>query len=318
MFQIFYNFVYHIHLPYLESVYDNRKEYTSAMVDLSVITVTYCSGKQIERLIHSVQKGCVDISYEHIIVDNGSTDNTLELVRAFENPVVCLENQKNLGFSKANQLGYQKSKGRYLLFLNPDMEVEAGSLDEMIRWMDQRQDAGIAGCMLVDEEGRFSREAAPRRFPKLYEQFIILLKLGNIFPQSLDCYFYKDRDFSKEQLVDSVRGSFMLMRRELANCLGWPFDPRYFIWFEDVDVCREAWRHGFKVVYTPHVRCKDAIGQSFNQRSRKWRFRQYANSLLVYLRKWEPFYIWCWVPLLFMPIASVIGSRWYSRLRKKT
>ncbi len=286
------------------------------MLDLSIITVTYCSEKQIETLIRSVQKGCSKISYEHILVDNGSSDNTLALIQSFGDAVICLDNKENLGFSKANQLGYQKSKGCYLLFLNPDMEVEEKSLDKLFEWMDSRSEIGIAGCRLVDHEGKFNQEAAPRRFPRLYEQFIILLKLQKLFPKSLDRYFYQDLDFSKEQVVDSVRGSFMLMRRELTNLLGWPFDPRYFIWFEDVDICREAKKHGFGVVYTPIVQCKDAIGQSFKQRNRKWRFRQYSESLLIYLKKWEPFYIWCWVPLFYAPIAAAIGSGWYGKIKK--
>lgn len=287
-----------------------------AMLDLSIITVTYCSEKQIETLIRSVQQGCREISYEHILIDNGSTDNTLALIESFGNSVICLKNKENLGFSKANQIGYQKSKGRYLLFLNPDMEVEEKSLDKLVDWMDSRVDVGIAGCKLVNQEGNFNQEAVPRRFPRLYEQFVILLKLQKLFPKSLDSYFYKDLDFSKEQVVDTVRGSFMLMRRELTNRLGWPFDPRYFIWFEDVDICREARKHGFSVIYTPIVQCKDAIGQSFKQRNRKWRFHQYSESLLRYLKKWEPFYVWCWVPLLYVPIASVIGARWYERLKR--
>lgn len=287
------------------------------MLDLSIITVTYCSEKQVERLIRSVQKGCRKISYEHILVDNASSDQTVPAIQRFGSSVICLANEKNLGFSAANRAGYQLSRGRYVLFLNPDMEVEEGGLDLMVEWMDSRPNVGIAGCRLTDERGNFNHEASPRRFPRLHEQFIILLKLQKVFPRSLDRYFYKDRDFTLEQHVDSVRGSFMLLRRELIDLTGWPFDPRYFIWFEDVDICREAWKHGFTVTYTPAVACKDAIGQSFKQRDRSWRFRQYAESLSRYLKKWEPIYIWCWIPLLYTPIARAVGSQWYERLKNK-
>lgn len=283
--------------------------------DLSVITVTYCSENQIGSLISSMRKGCERTSFEHILIDNASSDATVDVIRSYGNDVICIANDKNLGFSAANLLGYQQAKGRYLLFLNPDMEVEANSLDRMVEWMDAHPGTGIAGCRLVDSQGNFNQEAAPRRFPKLHEQFILLLKLQKLFPRSLDRYFYKDRDFSKEQPVDSVRGSFMLMRRELIESLGWPFDPRYYIWFEDVDICREAWKHGFSVDYTPIVSCKDAIGQSFKQRDRRWRFRQYAESLQCYLKKWEPFQVWCWVPLVYKPLAFVIGSTWVKYLK---
>jgi GT2 family glycosyltransferase len=286
------------------------------MLDLSIITVTYQSEKQIESLIRSVRLGCQKISYEHIIVDNGSFDHTVPLIHSSGSPVVCLPQAKNLGFSAANILGYRQSKGRYLLFLNPDMEVEECGVDRMVDWIHGRKDVGIAGCRLLDQEGRYNAEATPRRFPKLHEQFILLLKLQKMFPKALNRYFYKDMDFTKEQAVDSVRGSFMLMRREFIDAVGWPFDPLYFIWFEDVDICREAWKHGFSVFYTPLVTCKDAIGQSFKQRDRRWRFRQYSESLLRYLKKWEPFYVWCWVPLLYRPLAAVIGSKWFERTKR--
>jgi len=286
------------------------------MLDLSVITITYYSEGQIERLIRSVQSGCRHISYEHILIDNGSTDNTPSLIASFGNTVIFLPSKTNLGFSAANQLGYKHSKGRFLLFLNPDMEVEEGSLDKLVAWMKSYPKVGIAGCQLVNPDGEFNQEAAPRRFPKLHEQFIILLKLQRFFPKALDRYFYKDLDFSKEQFVDTVRGSFMLMRREFIEGLGWPFDPRYFIWFEDVDICREAEKLGFLVAYTPQIRCKDAIGRSFAQRERSWKFNQYAKSLLCYLKKWEPIYVWCWGVLLYRPMAAVIGSKWVGKLKK--
>lgn len=285
------------------------------MIDLSIVTVTYCSEKNIERLIRSVQNGCQTISYEHILIDNGSPDHTLALIQSFENSVTHVANKNNLGFAAANLLGYQQSKGRYLLFLNPDMEVEEKGLDKIVKFMEDRPEAGIVGCQLVDQEGKFNREAAPRRFPKLPEQFMLLLKMQKFFPKALDSYFYKDLDFSKEQCVDTVRGSFMLMRREFITLVGWPFDPRYFIWFEDVDICREAWKRGFSVIYTPLIKCTDAIGQSFKQRDRSWKFRQYAKSLSCYLRKWEPFYIWCWAPLIYRPLAYMIGSKWCKRAK---
>lgn len=249
------------------------------------------------------------------MIDNASSDGTVDLIRSYKDTVICIANAKNVGFSAANLQGYKQASGRYVLFLNPDMEVDEGSLDKMVEWMDVHPGTGIAGCRLVTAEGDFNHEAAPRRFPRLHEHFILLLKFQKLFPGALDRYLYKDLDFSREQSVDTVRGSFMLMRREFIDSLGWPFDPRYYIWFEDVDICREAWKKGFTVDYTPVVSCRDAIGQSFRQRDRRWRFRQYTESLGRYLRKWEPFHVWCWVPLLYRPLAFLIGSTWVKYLK---
>ena len=112
----------------------------------------------------------------------------------------------------------------------------------------------------------------------------------------------KDFNSDSEQEVDSVRGSFMLVRRELIDKLGWGFDPRYFFWFEDVDLCREAKRLGFKVVYTPIVSCVDYFGQSFKQRTSIWKQKIFSRSMLTYFQKWEPWWKWIWIAI-FRPVG---------------
>ena len=103
---------------------------------------------------------------------------------------------------------------------------------------------------------------------------------------------------TKLQDVDSVRGSFMLMRKSMIKQLGWAFDPRYYIWYEDVDICREAKRLGYKVVYNPVISCIDYVGQSFKKRDTLWKQKQFTASMLTYYKKWEPIYVWMWIALL--------------------
>ena len=124
----------------------------------------------------------------------------------------------------------------------------------------------------------------------------------------------RDMDPDQEQEVDSIRGSFMLMRREFLDKTGWAFDPRYFIWYEDVDICREAKRHGYKVIYTPIITCVDYVGQSFKKRTTLWKQKQFTKSMLSYFQKWEPWYKWVWIALL-RPVG--IGMAWVNdRLAK--
>lgn len=282
-----------------------------AKPEISIITVTYLSERHVLPLIASVMRSCKGIFYEHIIVDNGSTDQTLSLLSSFEGQVDIIPLNTNVGFSAANLIGYKQARGQFLLFLNPDMEIfgKEGEMARLLAWLKPQPDVGIASCKLVDAKQKINHEALPRRFPRLIEQLAILLKLDKIFPKLLDSYLYKDLDFSKTHVVDSVRGSFMLMPRPFIETVGWPFDPRYFIWFEDVDICREAKKHGFKVVYTPIISCKDSIGQSFNRQRRSWRFRQYAKSLFIYFKKWEPFTIWGLALTVYMPLAFFLGSK---------
>jgi GT2 family glycosyltransferase len=145
---------------------------------------------------------------------------------------------------------------------------------------------GIAGPKLILPSGVLNEDAMPRRFPRLWEMMSIVSKVPHVFPRMLDDYLYRDRDFTREQRVDSVRGSCMLVRRTFVDELGWAFDPRYFIWFEDVDTCREAYRHHFQVVYTPIISCIDLVGQTFAQRTVWWKQKQFIKSMMVYFLKW--------------------------------
>lgn len=261
-------------------------------MDLSIITVTWNSAEHIVRQIQSVQRGCKNISCEQIIVDNGSTDDTVKIIEAQNAPLRLIKNQHNAGFAAANNQGYQESRGEFLLFLNPDMVVQKDSLDILVEWMRKHPEVGIAGCKLVNERGEVNIKAGykspgPRRFPTLWNQLAIVLKIHHIFPSVLNHYLYHGFDENKEQEVDSVRGAFMCVRRELLEKLGWAFDPRYFIWFEDVDLCREAKRLGYQVMYTSVISCVDRVGTSFAKRNLLWKQFQLIKSMVKYFAKWK-------------------------------
>jgi len=256
-------------------------------MDLSVITVTWNSAELIREQIKSVKAGCKNISFEEIIVDNASTDKTADVIAGEFPDIKLIRNDKNRGFAFPNNQAAKLAQGEFLLFLNPDMRVEDGSLDKMVEWMRYHQDVGVASCKLLDERGNLNTEALPRRFPTVWDQLAIILKLPHLFPRIIDKYLFKDFNANAEQEVDSVRGSFMIMRREVYQKLGWAFDPRYFIWFEDVDLCREVKKMGLKVVYTPIISCVDYIGQSFKKRNTFWKQKQFIKSMAQYFWKWR-------------------------------
>ncbi len=278
-------------------------------MDLSVITVTWNSADLIPTQIMSVRNGCKNISFEQLIADNASTDDTVKIIEELQNVssatdshprgndygIKLIKNNFNTGFGFPNNQCAKISHGDFLLFLNPDMRVSEGGLDKMVAWMRERPDVGLASCKLTDQNGNVNEDAVPRRWPGVWDQLAIIFKLPHLFPRVLDKYLYKNFDADKEQEVDSVRGSFMLMRREVYEKLGWAFDPRYFIWFEDVDTCREVKRLGFKVVYTPIISCVDYIGQSFKQRTTLWKQKHFTESMLQYFKKWEPWHKWVWI-----------------------
>ena len=198
-----------------------------------------------------------------------------------------IENGKNIGFGAANNAGHAKATGEFILLLNPDMRLEPGSLKVLVDWMRSHEDVGIVSPKLVAQDGSIQKDALPRRFPGLLDQLAIVLKLSHVFPGLLNRYVYKGFDPEKEQDVDSVRGSFLLLRKSIADRLGWIFDPRYFIWFEDVDICREVKKMGFRVVYTPIISCVDYVGQTFKRFPSVQKQQWFTKSMIAYFAKWE-------------------------------
>ncbi len=271
-------------------------------MDLSVITVSWNSEDKIGKQIESVRDACSGLEYEEIIIDNNSGDNTVGLVKEKHPFVKLIVNKDNAGFAKANNQGAKISTGDFLLFLNPDMKLENGSLKKIIDWIKQKSEVGLASCKLMDEQGENNLEASPRRLPTILNQLVIILKLNHLFPSLLNNYLYNDFDFDKEQEVNSVRGSFMLMPRIVYEKLGYAFDEYYYIWFEDVDVCQSIKKLGYKIIYTPIISCIDYVGESFKKRPSLWKQKQFTKSMLLYFQKWTPWYKWFWI-WLFRPVG---------------
>jgi hypothetical protein len=266
------------------------------MKDLSIITVTFQSQEYIDDLILSVITGIKGHTYEHFIVDNASTDGTPEFIEEkYAEQVTLIRLEKNFGFSYANNLALKRATGKMVLFLNPDMRLKEG-LDNLIDWFEENPQVGIAGCKLLDREKEMLKISFPKPFPSLSKEILWLLRLNGFFSNT------EDFEGEKEQFVDSIKGAFMLVKKELIQQLGWGFDPRYFLLFEDFDLCREAKRLGFQVAYTPQASCLDYNSRSFAKMPNEWIYRQCTRSLLIYFRKWHPWYEWIWI-VLFIPIG---------------
>jgi len=271
-------------------------------MDLSIITVNTNDKETILTQIKSVFDATHEIEFEHIVSDNGSTDGSIEEIQKQFPQVTIVKNGSNVGFGAANNAALKHATGTYILFLNPDMRVVKGSLEKAVAYMNEHEDVGLMSCKLLDEHGKLHLQAKPRRFPGLIDQLTIVLKVSKVFPSLLHSYLYKKFDADEEQEVDSVRGSFMLTRASIIDTLGWAFDPRYYIWFEDVDTCREVKKLGYKVMYVPSITCTDYVGQTFKRLPSVQKQKWFTESMVKYFKKWEPWYKW--IPLV---IARPVG-----------
>jgi hypothetical protein len=254
-------------------------------MDLSIITVPWNVKDLVRKNLKNIFKNTSNLKFEVIAVDNDSRDGTTEMIKTEFPEVKSIFNDYNAGFAKANNQGIKIAQGRYVLLLNPDMRVKPGTLETMVKWMDEHPEAGVAGCKLIKEDG----EVVPhvRRYPSIFDQAMIILKVPHICSKVLDHYLWRDFDYDKEQEVDSIRGSFFMIRREVLDKLG-GLDERYFLWFEEVDFCKQVREAGYKVMYTPVTECFDYVGKSFAQVPTGKLQNIFQDSMIKYFKKWQP------------------------------
>ena len=255
---------------------------------LSVITVTWNARETIAEQIDSVRFSCQGLDFEQIIADNAFTDKTADLIKEKFPGVRVIENKTNLGFAGAYNAAVKVAQGQYFLYLNPDMKITS-SLVPLVEYLDAHPEAGIVSAKLVNPDGSLNLSATTRRFPRVKDIVFTFLKIPHLFPKILDKYLYRDKNFNSQEIqeVDSVRGSFMMVRKEIVEKLGWAFDPRYFLWWEDVDLCREVKKLGYKIIFYPAVSCIDHVGQSFSRRLLFWKQWQFFKNAIKYFWKWK-------------------------------
>lgn len=285
--------------------------------DLSIIIVSWNVKDKLKDNLNALFKSHDNTWFEVFVVDNNSSDGTALMIKQEFPQVKMIANQENLGFAKACNQGIKQAQGDFILLLNPDMKVFPDALGKMVEWMKQNKQAWVAGCHLVDEQDNTVKHA--RRFPAIWDQLAIVLKLPHLLPGILNKYLRKDFDYSKFVGVDSIRGGFFMTRSEVIKKIGM-LDERYFLWFEEVDYCKRVKQAGGEVWYTPDAKCIDYVGQSFKQLSQGKAQKYFRSSQLKYFKKWQP--VWqYWLLKLAWPAGLFIawlGERLKIKSKVKT
>lgn len=253
-------------------------------MDLSIIIVSYKVKDKLKENLKAIYNSRRGFSFEIIVVDNNSQDGSGKMVKHMFPGVNIISNQENLGFARACNQGIKTAKGEFMLLLNPDMQVQPDTLKKMLEWMKTNTQATVTSCKLQDVDNNILDN--PRRFPTVWNQLAIILKLPHLFPQLLNKYLYKDKDKTRILSVDSVKGAFFMMRKKAFDKLPL-LDERYFIWFEEVDFCKQVRETGGKIFYVPIVSCIDYVGSSFKQLPQLKTQKLFRDSMLAYFKKWH-------------------------------
>jgi len=221
------------------------------MDDLAIITVSTNEARWIGPCLSTVFDHLGDIRADVVVVDNESTDGTAELV-ATEFPDARVVRSRNHGFSHANNRGLMTCNARYVLFLNPDTQILAGTFAELVHLMDERPTVGLAGVRQVTPAGRL--DATIRRSPN------VLRALGDALgaerlprrPEWLGERVLDRAAYDRETTCDWTSGSFMLARREAIESAGY-LDERYFMYADETDLCRRIRMAGWEVRHLPQM-----------------------------------------------------------------
>jgi len=224
----------------------------SNKVDLSVVIVSYNTVNILGECLQAVREASEGLAVETIVVDNNSHDGSPEMVASKFPEVRLIENRDNRGFAAGNNQAISIAEGKYIVLLNSDALLRSNALRNALWRMDANPEVGIAGAQLVGRDGSWQPSA--RSFPSPLNDFLTLTGLSARFPQSrlfgrVDRTYADPREAAE---VDWVPGAFSIIRHEAFRQVG-AFDEDYFLYYEEVDLCRRFKAAGYKVHYWPEI-----------------------------------------------------------------
>lgn len=262
-------------------------------MDLSISVVNYNTKNLVKQFIKNCTARSAGISYEIIITDNGSKDGSVGFIEKEilpNYPHVRLIAEKNRGFGAGHNRGVRESNGRFILIANPDLVMADDALIRLCRFLDENPKPGIVAPKLIypDLSTQKSCHAWPSALTPLYRR----TGLGKTRQGVRDLARYELREYDRQtpRRVDWVVGACMLIRRETWNAVN-GFDERYFLYYEDVDICKKVGAEGYEVWYNPNA-AMIHFHKRLSAQKKWWKFifdktaRIHVASHIKYFRKW--------------------------------
>lgn len=252
-------------------------------VTLSIIIVNYNVKKLLEQCLNSVKEATAPFQAEVFVVDNASSDNSVDYLQPLFPSVVFIRNDTNVGFSRGNNQALKLVSGEFVLFLNPDTVLPANVFSKCIAFMKVHSEAGALGVRMLDGSGNFLKESK-RGLPTAAASFWKLSGIINLFPRSpfFASYYAGHLDENKTHEVAVLSGAFMLARKAVLDITG-GFDERFFMYAEDIDLSYRIVKAGYKNYYFADTTIIHHKGSSTNKDIRY--VKQFYKAMSQYVEK---------------------------------
>lgn len=252
---------------------------------ISVIIVNYNVKYFLEVCLHSVLRATNGFDAEVIVVDNNSTDGSMQMVAEKFPSVIRIENKDNAGFGKANNQGVAIAKGEYILFLNPDTVMPEDFFTKTIGYMDAHPEAGSIGPKLLDGKGQFAPDGK-KSFPSLSVAIFKTTGINKVFSKSpyFNKYYAVHIGDDETAAVDVLSGCCMLVRTDVLPKIGGAFDEDYFMYCEDVDLSYRIQKAGYQNIYFPEATLIHYKGESTRKATLSY-VRIFNEALSTFVRK---------------------------------
>ncbi len=213
-------------------------------LDLSFIIVNWNAREYLRKCIHSILESVNHLQFEIIVVDNGSADGSCEAIRAQFPNVKLIENNKNLGFARANNIGIKSSEGEYICFVNSDVIILDDAIKKMYNYLEVNQQIGLIGPKVLNSD--HSIQKSIKKSQNIFTAIVRAFAIDKIFP-----FVFSYRASSIRE-VDVISGCFWMIKKTAIDIVGL-LDERFFIYSEDDDFCKRIKDVGLKVVYYPEA-----------------------------------------------------------------
>ena len=253
-------------------------------MQLSVIIVNYNVSYFLEQALLSVQKAAQGMTVEVMVIDNASSDDSVEMVRQKFPNVHLINNTENVGFSTANNQGINIAKGKYILLLNPDTVVQEDTFQKCYDFMESHAEAGALSVKMVDGKGVFLPESK-RGLPTPMVSFFKIFGFSSLFPNSPTFSRYHLGHLSNDETheIEVLPGAFMFMRKTALDKTG-GLDETFFMYGEDIDLSYRILKAGFKNYYFPDTTIIHYKGESTKKGSLNY-VRMFYQAMIIFAQK---------------------------------